>query len=87
MESNDQPIENLARKSTVNLMDQKKAEMIFNLSEKLNKLIEEDVAYPIVDLEQQSEDENNCYYKDTDEAENYQEGELPTDVKGSLNVC
>ena len=59
--------------------------MIFNLSEKNNEHIEEDIAYPIVDPEQRSEDEHNRYYEDADEDENYQEGELPTNVQGSPN--
>jgi len=85
MERDDQPIETLARKSTENLMDQQKAETIFNLSEKLNKHIEEDVAYPIVDPKQRSEDEHNRYYEDADEDKIYQEGELPTNMQGSPN--
>ena len=85
MDRDNQPIETLARKSTGNLMDQQKAEMIFNLSEKINKHIEEDIAYPIVDPEQRSEDEHNRYYEDADEDECYQEGELPTNVQDSPN--
>jgi len=85
MKRDDQPIETFARKFAGNLMDQQKAEMVFNLSEKLNKHIEEDVAHPIVDPKQRSKDKQNLYYEDADEDENYQKGELSTNVQGSPN--
>jgi hypothetical protein len=83
MDYDSSPVETMAKRSKSTGMEPRVAEMLFSLGERMNNPQEVQELCHLVDPEQKSEDEHDRYYEDADEAADYEEGELPTQINGS----